>query len=112
MKERGKEVVFLRRIIPGGADKSYGIHVAQLAGLPKRIIDRANKILDDLENKHSEPSELKAGASAAATTSMSLFESALTTELLAIDVMAITPLEAINILYRLQSDAKKEAGRI
>jgi DNA mismatch repair protein MutS len=112
VKERGKEVVFLRRIIPGGADKSYGIHVAQLAGLPKRIIDRANKILDDLENKHSEPTELKAGASAAATTSMSLFESALTTELLAIDVMAITPLEAINILYRLQSDAKKEAGRI
>lgn len=110
VKERGKEVVFLRRIVAGGADKSYGIHVAQLAGLPKKLIDRANKILDDLENKLPQDPKQQASQTAAATSTISLFESALTSELLAVDIMSITPLEAINILYRLQSEAKREAG--
>ena len=48
-EEEGK-VVFLRKVMPGGADKSYGIHVAQLAGLPKAVIHRAEEILQDLEN--------------------------------------------------------------
>lgn len=110
VKERGKEVVFLRRIVAGGADKSYGIHVAQLAGLPKKLIDRANTILDDLENKLPQDTKQQASQTAAATSTISLFESALTSELLAVDIMSITPLEAINILYRLQSEAKREAG--
>jgi DNA mismatch repair protein MutS len=50
VKEYGDQVIFLRQIVPGGTDKSYGIHVAKLAGLPQQVIDRANEILENLEN--------------------------------------------------------------
>ncbi|MBR2364747.1 MAG: hypothetical protein IKA79_06060 [Lentisphaeria bacterium] len=46
----GKKIIFLRQIVPGGADKSYGIHVAKLAGLPPEVISRAKDILENLEN--------------------------------------------------------------
>lgn len=49
VKERGKEITFLRRIVPGSADKSYGIHVARLAGLPESLLKRADEILEGLE---------------------------------------------------------------
>ncbi len=95
----GDEVVFLHQIVPGGADQSYGIHVAQLAGLPRDVINRANEILVDLE-KHAptatvEPSRLNQVAQAA------LFpeSSPILDELDKLDVMAMTPLEAINKLY-------------
>ena len=54
VKEKGDSIVFLRQIVPGGTDKSYGIHVAELAGLPKVIIRRAKEILNQLEVNHSE----------------------------------------------------------
>ena len=47
VKEKGKDVVFLRRIVPGGTDKSYGIHVAKLAGLPGKVVERAEKLLEE-----------------------------------------------------------------
>jgi DNA mismatch repair ATPase MutS len=50
VKEYGEKIIFLRQIVPGGTDKSYGIHVAKLAGLPDKIISRANEILENLEN--------------------------------------------------------------
>ena len=112
VKERGNEVVFLRRIITGGADKSYGIHVAQLAGLPQRVIKRAKELLNELE--HSPRSTATALEEAAATTAaepISLFTRSIIDEMIAIDIMSITPLEAINILHRLQSQAKQEVGR-
>lgn len=97
--EEGDAVVFLHQIVPGGADQSYGIHVAQLAGLPRDVIQRADEILGELE-QHAptaavEPSRLHKGAQAA------LFpeSSPLLDELNALDVMAMTPLEAINKLY-------------
>ena len=49
VKERGNDIVFLRRIVPGGTDRSYGVHVARLAGLPKKVIDRAQDILEEYE---------------------------------------------------------------
>jgi len=110
VKERGNEVVFLRRIVPGGADKSYGIHVAQLAGLPKKLIERAKTILSELEQNQHTPIILEQAA--ATITPVSLFESTVTTELMSLDIMTITPIEALNILYRLQNQAKQEAGRI
>lgn len=51
VKERGKDVVFLRRIVPGCADRSYGIHVARLAGLPESLLKRADDILEGLRNR-------------------------------------------------------------
>ena len=49
VKEWNDEIIFLRKIIPGSADKSYGIHVARLAGLPKKVLDRAHEVLFNLE---------------------------------------------------------------
>jgi DNA mismatch repair protein MutS len=114
VKERGSDVVFLRRIIPGGADKSYGIHVAQLAGLPQKVIKRAQELLVELEQNHvqSQNISFSVAESAAATTPMSLFTSSTVDELLAIDITTITPIEAINILYQLQNQAKQESGKL
>ncbi len=116
VKERGNDVVFLRRIVPGGADKSYGIHVAQLAGLPKKIVERAQEILAELEQgqRHVRAAAGEAAATAcaaAAAEQPTLFASSIAEELSAIDVMTLTPLEALNILYKLQIQAKQEAGR-
>ncbi|MDT8901394.1 DNA mismatch repair protein MutS [Anaeroselena agilis] len=116
VKERGNDVVFLRRIVPGGADKSYGIHVAQLAGLPKKLVERAQEILAELEHgqRHIRAAAGEAAATAAAEPAAeqpTLFASSLAEELATIDVMTLTPLEALNILYKLQIQAKQEAGR-
>jgi DNA mismatch repair protein MutS len=114
VKERGNDVVFLRRIVPGGADKSYGIHVAQLAGLPKKIVERAQEILAELEQgqRHVRAAAGEAAATVApAAGQPSLFASSLAEELAALDVMTLTPLEALNILYKLQIQAKQEAGK-
>ncbi|MDU2066301.1 MAG: DNA mismatch repair protein MutS [Sporomusaceae bacterium] len=114
VKERGKDVIFLRRIIAGGADKSYGIHVAQLAGLPKKLIARAEEILNDIEQCRPEmafvaeepPKKIKEAAPV-----LDLFSQAVIEELLAVDVMSLTPIEALNRLYQLQNQAKEEVGR-
>ena len=112
VRERGSKVVFLRRIVPGSADKSYGIHVARLAGLPKSVTDRAEIILAGLEKTAPVPARTESAAVPAAEAGMeSLFASPLADELLALDVMAVTPIEAMNELYRLQQKAQKEAGR-
>ncbi len=99
MAEEGDTVVFLHQIVKGGADRSYGIHVAQLAGLPRDVIQRANEILKELE-QHApttavEPSHLKPAQQVA------LFPetSPILDELKTIDITAMTPLEAINKLY-------------
>ena len=108
--EEGGEVTFLHRIVPGGADRSYGIHVAQLAGLPRDVILRANEILKDLE-RHAptaavEPSRLSTGQQIA------LFpeSSPILDELAALDVNALTPLQAINKLYEWKQRYTNERG--
>lgn len=112
VKERGNEVVFLRRIIPGGADRSYGIHVAQLAGLPKKVVERAQNILSDLEQCHWQTQTTRQEIAGAQTESLSLFGGGLTDEILALDIMTLTPLEALNILFKLQQQAKQETGKL
>ncbi|HWR43073.1 DNA mismatch repair protein MutS [Sporomusa sp.] len=117
VKERGNDIVFLRRIIPGGADKSYGIHVAQLAGLPKRIIERAQQVLQELEQckaniDHIPLTAKHQGSKQNAVATVSLFSSSIADELLAIDVMTLTPLEALNTLYKLQNKAREESGSL
>ncbi len=97
--EEGDKVVFLHQIVPGGADRSYGIHVGQLAGLPRDVINRANEILKELE-QHApttavKPSRFNAGQQAA------LFpeSSPILDELAQLEISTITPMEAINKLY-------------
>ncbi|WP_294518749.1 DNA mismatch repair protein MutS [uncultured Anaerovibrio sp.] len=114
VKEKGKDIQFLRRIIPGAADKSYGIHVARLAGLPKVVTNRAEKILNELEAAEPEPRAKVATEQEAAPVDDlmgSLFGNTLRDELLSMDVMTMTPIEAMNTLYRLQRQAKEEAGK-
>lgn len=114
VKERGKHIKFLRRIIPGGADRSYGLHVARLAGLPEKLIKRAEIILAELEAEGGErfcvqPTQPTATAAAA---SAGLFANPVLDKLLQIDVNSMTPIEAISLLYTLQKEAKEGSGMV
>ena len=111
--EEGNDVVFLHRIVPGGADKSYGVHVARLAGLPQGVINRAWEVLSDLE---SQSEGVRRGASRAAPSfnagqQLALFApgTELADAVRALDVSNITPLEALNKLYELQEQANSLA---
>jgi DNA mismatch repair protein MutS len=87
VSEEGGEVVFLYKIVPGGADKSYGIHVAEIAGLPRPVINRAQEILTQFEQQLSFLPE----------------SHPILKELSQIDVASLTPLEALNRLYEWQN---------
>lgn len=114
VSEEAGDVVFLHRIVPGGADKSYGIHVAQLAGLPRAVVNRAWEVLRELEGNGRSGSHQSVGArlKRSREAQMSFFNepSPLADELSKVDVLNITPLEAINLLYELQKKARDEAS--
>ncbi len=99
--EEGNKVIFLHRIIPGGTDKSYGIHVAQLAGLPRSVIARAQEVLNELEGHPS-----KKGKVSRQKTSLQipLFsqDSILVDEIGRLEIDSMSPLEAITKLYELK----------
>lgn len=95
--EAGGKVVFLHKIVPGGADKSYGIHVAQLAGLPPTVVQRANEIMDELER--SSGRAVRMNPQAAHQVALFPETSPLLDELGAIDESAISPIEALNKIY-------------
>ncbi|MGH2604208.1 MAG: DNA mismatch repair protein MutS, partial [Dehalococcoidia bacterium] len=100
--EQGDEVVFLHRIVPGGADRSYGIHVAQLAGLPRAVVRRATEILADLERPASSPDSPRSRRRRDPDDrQLSLFPppSPLIDDLAALDIDALSPLEALTKLY-------------
>jgi DNA mismatch repair protein MutS len=107
-EEKGS-VVFLHRILPGGADRSYGIHVAQIAGLPRSVISRAQEILQQLESTRDGPGRPAGAASRAESLAqLPLFarEDGLRRELTALEVDGMTPLEAMTKLYELVERAK------
>ncbi len=122
VKEKGDDIVFLRKIIKGGADKSYGIQVAKLAGVPDMVIDRAKEIVaqlcdnDILEKVQSIAVEQKdtrhkpVKYDEVDLSQMSLFDTVtdedVLNELKEIDVSNLTPLDALNTLYRLQNKLK------
>ncbi|CAN5699633.1 DNA mismatch repair protein MutS [soil metagenome] len=104
----GHDVVFLRRIIPGRADRSYGVHVARMAGLPSAAVKRAEEILLDLERSGAagpkrlfEP-ETKKGKATAMTVSLFAETHPVVEALRKLNVNALTPLDALNRLYELQ----------
>ena len=123
VKEKGEDIVFLRKIVRGGADKSYGIQVARLAGLPEMVIDRAMELVEQLSD--NDITEKIAGIEAKASggprkkvphydevdlAQISLFETTkdedVIKELEGVDISNMTPLDALNTLYRLQSMLK------
>jgi DNA mismatch repair protein MutS len=111
VREWAGSVVFLHKITPGGTDKSYGIHVARLAGLPKTITARANEILADLESTFareaagSELSRLKTNPQDSAGLFSQAERSALD-RLTSADVNRLTPIEAIQFLEQIQREIR------
>jgi len=105
-------VRLLHRIAPGGADKSYGIHVARLAGLPRAVVARAEDVLDRLEGKSAGRKKLEIPRRAEPGRQLGMFDQDRTMlkELSEIDVDALTPLEAIAALYAVRDRARKTLG--
>ena len=106
VSEEGGTVTFLHRIVPGGADRSYGVHVAQLAGLPRDVILRAWDLLGYLEGSGRNGAAPRDRGDGAVQLELFGGTPPVTEELLKLDVTAMTPMEAINALYTLQQKAK------
>jgi DNA mismatch repair protein MutS len=123
VKENGDDIVFLRKIIKGGADKSYGIQVAKLAGVPDMVIDRAKEIVTELtdnditekvqsiarDNKNVKKVKVQ-HYDDVDLDQMSLFDTVTDEDVIKrlkeIDITTLTPMDALNTLYKLQSDLK------
>ena len=104
--EEAGEVVFLHQIVPGGADRSYGVHVARLAGMPGAVISRAWDLLDELENG-SKPAGNPAGYQLQMPFGEQQVGNETLDELKDLDITNMTPLEAINALFRLQEQVNR-----
>ena len=107
--EEGDNVVFLHKVLPGGADRSYGIHVAKLAGIPKSVINRANEILAELEDAGSDfTMKRKQPGGPQQLNLFSMEPPAALQALRELKVDELTPLDAITRLYELKRLAKEE----
>ena len=126
VKEKGDDIVFLRKIVKGGADKSYGIQVAKLAGVPDSVIERAKELVDELSNADITATvrEIQAVGSKNKPKAkkydqvdleqISLFDTVsdedILKELDEIDVSTLTPIDALNTIYRLQNRLRNRWG--
>jgi len=121
VKEKGDDIVFLRKIVKGGADKSYGIQVAKLAGVPDNVIERAKEIVEELSN--NDITEIVQNISAEGSSKRSkpkldevdleqislldtMDNDTILNELKELDLGQMTPIEAMNKLYELQNKVK------
>ena len=100
VRTRGEEIIFLRKIIPGGADRSYGIEVARLAGLPETVVSRAKTILRELESESGRPAP--AAPAEAQVSFAAVAESEVIDKLRRAQVDTLSPIEALNLLYELK----------
>ncbi len=108
VKKRGDDITFLRRIVRGPADDSYGIEVAKLAGIPNSVVSRAKEILRQLETDGAAPREPRVPETEQDSGQLSLLGGAdnpVITRLKALDVNTLTPIEAMQILYELSKEA-------
>jgi DNA mismatch repair protein MutS len=120
VKEQGDHIVWLRKIMPGGTDKSYGIQVAKLAGVPDSVVERARDVLKALESTNKGDAARRNGKNgmgdvvvSAKRLQMTLFEaerSPILDDLEALDLGVMSPIEALTKLYELQNKARAEAG--
>ncbi len=103
VKEQGEDIIFLRKVVPGKADRSYGIHVAKLAGLPEEIINRSAEILKSLEILEEAPRQAVAAKESEGNIYKEVeHEHPVLQELRSIDILCMTPLDALNKLYQLK----------
>lgn len=121
VKEDGEDIVFLRKIVKGGADRSYGIQVAKLAGVPQEVLERAREIADCLEQagegQNGVPADIPAASRNAASemTQLSIFDAMggnqtddILFELRDIDLTGVTPMDAMNLIYKWQNQLKEK----
>ena len=101
VKKRGSDMIFLRKIVPGGADRSYGVEVAKLAGLPDKVVTRARAILKELEAGAAAP-QVQAAPQEDQVSMMDLGAISIRDRLEKITVETLTPIEAMNVLYQLK----------
>ena len=119
VKEKGDDIVFLRKIVKGGADKSYGIQVAKLAGVPETVLSRARELVEELSDADitaavkdltAPKKKTKITYDSVDMAQMSLFDTVqdndIIEEIKELDVSNLTPMEALNILYQLQNKIK------
>jgi DNA mismatch repair protein MutS len=112
VREVGEQILFLHRLQPGGADRSYGIEVGRLAGLPTPVLQRAREILTVLEGEHLAGKRDKAGRKATTPSpdQLGLFAAAphpVVERLAAVDVNSLTPIAALTMLAALAEEAKR-----
>ena len=107
VKRKGEDIIFLRRIVPGGADDSYGVAVARLAGVPDSIIKRANEILKDVEANGVTVVRSEAISEPQMALDMGNHKNELAEELKRLDVNTLTPIEAMHTLFELVKKAKE-----
>jgi len=106
VKKRGSDMIFLRKIVPGGADRSYGVEVAKLAGLPDKVVSRARAILKELESGAANVPQAQAVRQDDQVSLMDLDAIAIRDQLAKITVETLTPIEAMNVLYQLKQMIK------
>jgi len=105
VKEKGEDIIFLRKIVPGGTDESYGIHVAKLAGVPKAVIKKANDVLRSLERKSSLISKKEKEASPMQMGQLDMYNyklAEIAQEVDKINLNELTPIDALNILVKIK----------
>lgn len=111
VKEKGEDIIFLRKIVPGGTDESYGIHVAKLAGVPKIVVNKANDILRSLERKRIGIGDLddhkKAKSEQQGQLNLYNYKLAeVAHEIDKINLNELTPIDALNILVKIKEKIK------
>ena len=108
VKKRGEDVIFLRKIVPGAADDSFGIEVARLAGIPEKVVARARTILKELESGSSDiqPRRKEQPEEPAQVSFMDMGGSQIAQKLRDITIETLTPIEALNVLFELKKMAE------
>ena len=109
VKEKGEDIIFLRKIVPGGTDESYGVHVAKLAGVPDIVTQKANEILKTLERKNILNNKKQTESKKVVSGQFDMFNYKLAEiahELDKIDVNSLTPIEALNTLVKIKEKIK------
>ena len=110
VRETDDGIVFLRQVVPGGASKSYGLHVARLAGLPAEVLEESARVLQYLEQQGQQPVVASPLSPHGTHTNGHAPPNALTQELLALDLCQVTPLQALTVLHNLQQQARGQYG--
>ena len=112
VRETPEGVVYLRQLVPGGTNKSYGLHVARLAGMPAELLTEAARVLQYLERQESQPAStaLPVVVNGSQPPQVAQTPAVLAQQLLEIDICQITPLQALSLLHNLQQQARTLIG--